>query len=106
MAFADHIRRCNNYDPARVVPFFAGVDRIGLVRRDNARLLASFPEVFRVADDRVELTAPGDAAARSRAVERVVEELVGEGRIPKTRSETFDVACKAIEGRKGRGAAG
>ena len=94
MAFADHIRRCNNYDPARTVPLLAGADRIGLVRRDNAAALGRFPEVFRFAADRVELATAGDMAARSRAVAQVVEALVAEGRIPKTRSETFDVAVR------------
>lgn len=94
MAFADHIRRCNNYDPARAVPLLAGAERIGLVRRDNAAALGRFPEVFRVAADRVEVAAAGDMAARSRAVAEVVEALVAEGRIPKTRSETFDVAVR------------
>ena len=49
MSFRDHIARCNNYDPARVVPLFAGADRIGLVRRDNADALRRFPDVFAVA---------------------------------------------------------
>ncbi len=69
MSFRDHIARCNNYDPARVVPLFAGADRIGLVRRDNAEALRRFPEVFAVAEDKVALVAQGDAAAISRAVD-------------------------------------
>jgi hypothetical protein len=94
VSFADHIRRCNNYDPARVVPLFAGTDRIGLVRRDNAEALRRFPEVFRVAADKVELMARGEVAALSRAVDRVVDALVAEKQIPKTRTETFDVAAR------------
>ncbi len=92
MSFRDHIARCNNYDPARCVPLLAGDDRIGLVRRDNAEALQRFPEVFRVFEDKVALVARGDAATVSRAVDRVVDALVGEKQIPKTRSETFDVA--------------
>ncbi len=49
MSFVDHIRRCNNFEPARVVPLIAGVDRVGLVRRDNAEALRRFPDVFEVA---------------------------------------------------------
>jgi len=94
VSFADHIRQCNNYDPARVVPLFAGTDRIGLIRRDNAAALRRFPEVFRVAADKVELVARGDVAAISRAVDRVVDALVAEKHIPKTRTETFDVAAR------------
>ena len=92
MSFRDHIARCNNYDPARVVPLLAGADRIGLVRRDNAEALRRFPDVFAVAEDKVALAAQGDAAAISRSVDQVVDALVTEKQIPKTRSETFDVA--------------
>ena len=68
MSFRDHIVSCNNYDPARVVPLFAGGDRVGLLRHDNAAALRRFPDVFAVADDRVSLVARGDIAAVSRAV--------------------------------------
>ncbi|MGA7261101.1 MAG: DUF4743 domain-containing protein [Stellaceae bacterium] len=92
MSFRDHILSCNNYDPARVVPLFAGKDRVGLLRRDNAAALRRFPDVFAVTDDRVSLIASGDVAAVSRAVDDVVDALVAEKRVPKWRNETFDVA--------------
>ena len=92
MSFHDHIAACNNYDLARVVPLFAGNDRVGLLRRDNAAALRRFPDVFAVGDDRVSLLARGDVAAVSGAVDAVVDALVAEKRIPKSRSETFDVA--------------
>jgi hypothetical protein len=94
VSFVDHIRRCNNYDPRRVVPLVAGGDRIGLVRRDNAQALREFRRVFRVAEDRVELVAEGDADAISLSVDGVVDALVAERQIPKTRNETFDVAVR------------
>jgi hypothetical protein len=92
VSFADHIRRCNNYEPARVLPLFAAGERIGLVRRDNAAALERFADVFRVACDRVDLVASGDAAAVSCAVDAVVDALVTEKEIPKARNETFVVA--------------
>ncbi len=94
MPFRDHIARCNNYDATRIVPLFAGAERIGLVRRDNADALRRFPDVFAVTEDKVALVAPGDAAVISRSVDRVVDALVSEKQIPKTRSETFDVALR------------
>lgn len=94
VSYVDHIRRCNNYDPARVVPLFAGSERIGLIRRDNAEALRRFPDVFAVADDRVTLVARGDIDAISHAVDQVVDALVVEKQIPKTRHETFDVAAR------------
>jgi hypothetical protein len=93
MSFRDHIRSCNNYDATRAVPLFAGDRRVGLVRRDNAELLRSFPAVFRVEAEAVRLVAEGDAAAKSRAVDAVVDALVAEDRLPKWRNETFDVAA-------------
>ena len=92
MSFRHHIVSCNNYDPARVVPLFAGRDRVGLLRHDNAAALRRFSDVFAVADDRVNLVARGDVAAVSRAVDAVVDALVAEKRVPKWRNETFDVA--------------
>jgi 8-oxo-dGTP pyrophosphatase MutT (NUDIX family) len=92
MSFADHIRTCNSFDRARVVPLFAGDRRIGWLRRDNAAALARFRQVFAVESDRVHLVARGDVDAVSAAVDAVVEALVLENRVPKWRNETFDVA--------------
>jgi hypothetical protein len=92
MSFRHHIRACNNYDPARVVPLFADRNRIGLLQHDNAAALRRFPEVFSVADAGVRLLATGDVETVSRAVEGVVDALLAENRLPKWRNETFDVA--------------
>ena len=94
MAFADHIRRCNNYDPARVVPLLAEGRRIGWLRRDNAAALRPFAKVFAVEDERVRLVATGSADAVGEAVDEVVEALVVEHHVPKWRNETFDVAAR------------
>ena len=94
MSFRDQISLCNNYVPARVVPLTAGNARIGLLRRDNAEALRRFPDVFAVAEDKVDLVARGDVLAVSRAVDAVVDALVAEGRVPKWRNETFDVALR------------
>jgi 8-oxo-dGTP pyrophosphatase MutT (NUDIX family) len=92
MAFADRIRHCNSYDPARVMPLWAGGHRIGWLRRDNAEVLARYGDVFEVGDNGVRLLVTGDADAISRTVDRVVDALVAERRLPKWRNETFDVA--------------
>jgi 8-oxo-dGTP pyrophosphatase MutT (NUDIX family) len=91
MSFADHIRACNNHDPARAIPLVASDQRIGWLRRDNAAALVRFPRVFAVGPDRVHLVAAGDADGVSAAVDEVVEALVVERRVPKWRNETFDV---------------
>src|SRR5436309_1490909 len=94
MPFAEHIRRCNNFDPSRVVPLVAGERRIGLLLRENAVALRPFGDVFAVEPDRVRLVATGDCAAVSAAVDTVVNALVSENRVRKWRNETFDVAAR------------
>jgi len=92
MPFADRIRHCNSYDPARVMPLWAGGHRIGWLRRDNAEVLARHRDIFAVAPDSARLLATGDADTVSRAVDSVVDALVAERLVPKWRNETFDVA--------------
>ncbi|HML11255.1 MAG TPA: DUF4743 domain-containing protein [Stellaceae bacterium] len=91
MSFADRIRHCNSYDPARAMPLWAGEHRIGWLRRDNAAALAPHADVFEVGADSAQLRATGDADAVSRAVDHVVDALVAERLVPKWRHETFDV---------------
>ena len=91
MPFRDHIAFCNSWDPQDAVPLVADGARLGWLRRDNARLLQPFGDVFAVEPDRVRLIAPGDAAAKSTAVDRVVDALTAQHSIPKWRNETFDV---------------
>ncbi len=92
MSFADRIRHCNSYDPARAMPLWAGGHRIGWLRRDNAEVLARHRDIFAVAADSAHLLATGDADTVSRAVDSVVDALVAERLVPKWRHETFDVA--------------
>jgi hypothetical protein len=92
MSFGDHIRACNNFDPARVVPLLAGNERVGLLRRDNAEALRPFADVFAVEEHAVRLVARYDVDTLSRIIDRVVDVLVVERRVPKWRNETFDVA--------------
>ncbi|HTW52406.1 MAG TPA: DUF4743 domain-containing protein, partial [Stellaceae bacterium] len=92
MSFADRIRHCNSYDPARAIPLWAGEHRIGWLRRDNAQVLAKHGDVFAVEADNARLLTRGDADTVSRTVDRVVDKLVSERLVPKWRNETFDVA--------------
>jgi 8-oxo-dGTP pyrophosphatase MutT (NUDIX family) len=94
MSFAEHIRACNNFDRARVVPLIAGGRRIGWLRRDNALALARIDTVFAVEPERVALVASGDVDTVSAPIDEVVEALVAERNIPKWRNETFDVMAR------------
>src|SRR5215469_16725465 len=92
MSFADRIRHCNSYDPARAIPLRAGGHRIGWLRRDNAEVLARHGKVFSVKHDEARLLVEGSCEHVSDAVDGVVDALVAERRVPKWRNETFDVA--------------
>jgi len=92
MSFADRIRHCNSFEPARAMPLWAGEHRVGWLRRDNAEALSRHRGVFAVGDDAARLVAKGDAEHVSHSVDEVVEALVAERRLPKWRNETFDVA--------------
>jgi 8-oxo-dGTP pyrophosphatase MutT (NUDIX family) len=94
MSFIDHLRCCNNFDRARVVPLVAEGRRIGWLRRDNAEALAPFRHVFAVGSDAVRLVAAGNVDAVSAAVDAIVEALVAEKHVPKWRNETFDVMAR------------
>jgi 8-oxo-dGTP pyrophosphatase MutT (NUDIX family) len=92
MSFADRIRHCNSYDPARAIPLWAGTHRVGWLRRDNAAVLARHRDIFEVTPDAARLRLSGDVETISRAIDAVVDALVTDGRVPKWRNETFDVA--------------
>ncbi len=92
MSFADRIRHCNSYDPARSMPLWAGGHRIGWLRRDNAKALKRHDKVFEVKRDRARLLVDGNCERVSRMVDEVVDVLVAERHVPKVRDETFDVA--------------
>jgi hypothetical protein len=95
MSFADHVRACNNADPARLIPLLAADGRrIGRLLPDNAAALARFPHVFAVEKTRVRLVAEGDAETVSAAIDDIVEALVVEKQVPKWRNETFDVMAR------------
>jgi 8-oxo-dGTP pyrophosphatase MutT (NUDIX family) len=91
MAFVDRIRHCNSFDRSRVVPLWAGEHRIGWLRHNNAELLKRFDAVFAIEEDSARLVVEGACDDISRAVDEVVDALVADGRVPKTRNETFDV---------------
>jgi len=92
MSFADRIRHCNSYDPSRAIPLWAGTHRVGWLRRDNAAVLARYRDIFEVTPDAARLRISGDVETVSRAIDAVVDALVADGRVPKWRNETFDVA--------------
>src|SRR3546814_7086422 len=82
MAYLDHIRACNDFDPAGFRPFRAGADRIGYVRHALAEELRRWPDVFWVATRAVSLdTGLADFEARPRAVAAPLRGPASAGRV-------------------------
>ena len=92
MGLMRHLHQCNHYTAEIFLPLLHRGTRLGLARRDNADRLRRYPDLFRVEADRVTIVAEGDFEPLSRAIDDVVESLVGEGIIPKWRNEFFAVA--------------
>ena len=92
MTLFRHIHACNSYRPERFLPLLLEGERVGYLRRDNAEVLRSFPEVFAIGADAAELRIAGDAASRTAALDQVVEALVAKGLVGKWRNEVFAVA--------------
>ncbi|HTS92346.1 MAG TPA: DUF4743 domain-containing protein [Stellaceae bacterium] len=92
MTLFRHIHACNSYRPERFLPLLLEGERVGYLRRDNAEVLRSFPDVFAIGADAAELRIAGDAASRTAALDQVVEALVAKGLVGKWRNEVFAVA--------------
>ena len=92
MSLLDHIRRCNEYNPARFVPFWHAGTRLGLIRKNNAEALRRFANVFEVTEDGVRLIPESGFDALSKLIDEVAEHLVAEGLVAKWRYEFFAAA--------------
>ncbi|MDP6351476.1 MAG: DUF4743 domain-containing protein [Alphaproteobacteria bacterium] len=95
MSFLDHIAACNACDLGNFVPFLAGDERVGRVRKDLVHHLADFPDEFVVAADRLAL-APGleTPRARGRAVDRAARALSARGLTEPWRGEPYSVGTR------------
>ncbi len=97
MSYLDHIVRCNAHNPEQFLPFLVDGRKLGHVRKDNARHLQRFSQVFVVASDHVTL-APGltGYTMRSTAVNEVLSRLADEGIIGNWRGEFYPVGERWI----------
>jgi len=92
MSYLDHIRACNNFDPAGFRPFTVSGARVGWVRHATADLLTRYPGVFAVTGGSVALHDRLDGfEARSAAVDGPLRELAAEGVIQAWREEYYPV---------------
>ena len=92
MSFLDRVAALAPPDFSGYLDFRVDGARVGRVKRDFARRLEAFPEVFRVAAMSVDL-APGlvGVEARSAAVDGVLRRLADDGLIPGWRDEAYPV---------------
>lgn len=94
MAYLDHIRACNSFDPTRFRPFRVAGEVVGSVANDLVPRLLAFENVFETDGAALAMGAHlDDFEARSAAMEIVLKELASEGRIKGWRNEPFRVAA-------------
>ena len=92
MSYLDRIEECSNYDPSRYLAFRIGAARVGEVRREFARRLESFTEVFDVGAEAVVMKPDlADFDRRSAAMETVLRILAAEGVVTGWRDECYSV---------------
>jgi len=92
MSYLDHIRACNNFDPAEFRPFLVDGMRVGYVRHATAELLRRFPDVFAVEAGRVALhDRLDDFESRSASIDVPLRTLAAEGVIAAWREEYYPV---------------
>lgn len=95
MSFLDHIRACNAHDLGNYLPFGTHGQRVGWVRKDLVDALAGFAPTIRVEGGVVRLDdSLADFESRSRAVQAVLEKLVGMGRIVRLQGELYAVSTE------------
>lgn len=93
MAFLDHIRVCNDHDPARYLPFIVAGQRVGWIARAFAPRLAAFPQTFAIDADAVRMSeALAGFDARSAAMKDVTDALRADGTVTAWRDEFYAVA--------------
>lgn len=105
MAFLDHIRACNRWDPAAFVPFRVDGRRVGLLQRALASELGAWPAVFRTGAEGVDWVHPAQGLpARTEVLAGVLAELVERGLISHLHGERYPVtsgsrfeACMLID---------
>lgn len=94
MAYLDHIRDCNNWNPADFAPFYVDGERLGMIRPAFADHLRRWPEVFKVESDSIHWIHPAHTFDdRSRLLHDVLAALVEEGVIAYLHGERYPMTA-------------
>jgi len=92
MSYLRHVEACNCFDPDASLPFLLGGRRVGFIRRDHAKALAAFPDVFGIDDRAIHLAETLDTPQRrTEALAEVCRGLVRMGAIAAIRREAFAI---------------
>ena len=95
-AIARRVAQCNEPVPETppLLPFFIDGERVGACAPEVTKALKSFPEVFEVSEDAVQLVAPGTLEERSASVHEVALDLRERGILTKWRDETLALTTR------------
>ncbi len=88
------LRAARDFGPQDYLAFRLVADAIGWIRRDQAALLRSWPEVFEIYGHSIGLR-PADETALSAALAMVARALAREGHIQGWRDETYAIRANA-----------
>ena len=93
VAYLDHIRACNAFDPTQFRPFAVAGQTVGAVARDLIPRLLDFKGVFEDGERAFAMNPKlGGFDSRSKAMAAVTTDLQREGRIKGWRNEPFRVS--------------
>jgi len=99
MGYLDRVKACNAYDPRKFRGVYVEGRRVGWVKHDFAAILERWPAVFAVTDRDVTLSPALDTfAARTEAVDAVIDVLVCEGTIGGRSNERYPVTATTLAG--------
>ena len=93
MSYLRHLEACNRFDPSRFLPLLIAGRRVGFVRRDHARRLEAYPDIFQLSHHAVALVDALQApAAATAAFGEATDRLVRAGAVKARRHEMFAVS--------------
>jgi 8-oxo-dGTP pyrophosphatase MutT (NUDIX family) len=93
MSYLRHVLLCNRFDPQKFLPLCLDGRRIGLVRRDHAAALETYPAVFKASNGMIDLMPHlAGREVMTEAMAEAVESLIDRELIPAARNEMFAVS--------------